>query len=135
ALVKVGFAGVANHCHVAALIRAAVRGASSAGGGVVAVAYADAAAPSVPPASLINIAAGAGARGLLLDTCNKSGPGLCELVDPAALAALVAGAHDAGLFVALAGRLTPHDLTLVRGAGADVAGVRGPACEGGRTGP
>src|SRR5205809_7213500 len=44
ALVKVGFAGVANHCHVAALITAAVRGASSAGGGVVAVAYADGAA-------------------------------------------------------------------------------------------
>src|SRR5437899_11309263 len=74
ALVKIGFAGIANGCQVAALIAATVRGASAAGGGVVAVAYADA-APSLPPASLIDIAAHAGAQGLLLDTCNKSVPG------------------------------------------------------------
>ena len=53
---------------------------------------------------------------------------------PAALARWVGAAHDAGLLVAVAGRLTADDLAIVRDAGADIAGVRGAACEGGRTG-
>ena len=36
--------------------------------------------------------------------------------------------------VALAGRLRRTDLAIARDAGADIAGVRGAACEGGRTG-
>ena len=55
-------------------------------------------------------------------------------IEPRALAAWVADAHDAGLLVALAGKLTADDLTFVRDAGADIAGVRGAACDGGRTG-
>jgi uncharacterized protein (UPF0264 family) len=55
-------------------------------------------------------------------------------VAPAALAAWVARAHAAGLLTALAGKLTGDDLALAREAGADVAGVRGAACAGGRTG-
>jgi uncharacterized protein (UPF0264 family) len=43
-------------------------------------------------------------------------------------------AHAAGLLVAVAGRLAPEDLPWVRDAGADVAGVRGAACEDGRGG-
>ncbi|HEX2310549.1 MAG TPA: (5-formylfuran-3-yl)methyl phosphate synthase, partial [Vicinamibacterales bacterium] len=43
-------------------------------------------------------------------------------------------AHDAGLLVALAGKLAADDLAYVRDAGADIAGVRGAACDGGRTG-
>jgi (5-formylfuran-3-yl)methyl phosphate synthase len=53
---------------------------------------------------------------------------------PIALARWVAQAHDAGLLVALAGKLTADDLSFVRDAGADIAGVRGAACDGGRTG-
>ena len=34
----------------------------------------------------------------------------------------------------MAGKLTADDLGFVRNAGADIAGVRGAACEGGRTG-
>ena len=55
-------------------------------------------------------------------------------VEPRALAAWVTDAHDAGLLVALAGKLTADDLTFVRDTGADIAGVRGAACDGGRTG-
>ena len=135
ALVKIGFGGIADHRRAAALLAAAVRGAADAGGGVVAVGYADASrAASIAPAALACIAADGGATGVLLDTCNKSGPGLRALVDPAALAAFVAAAHDAGLLVALAGKLTIDDLMFARDAGADVAGVRGAACDGGRTG-
>jgi uncharacterized protein (UPF0264 family) len=136
ALVKVGLAGVLKAPRAARLVAAAVRGAGSGSRGrcgVVAVGYADC-PTSLAPSALIDIAARAGATGVLLDTANKRGPGLGRLMDQHDLAAWVARAHDAGLLVALAGRLTFGDLTLVRDAGADVAGVRGAACEGGRTG-
>ena len=108
---------------------------SDGSAGVVAVAYADAdRAASLAPALLIEVAARAGAEGVLLDTVDKSGPGLRELVEPRALAAWVSEAHEAGLLVALAGKLTADDLTFVRDSGADIEGVRGAACDGGRTG-
>lgn len=136
--VKIGFAGTASAERVAALIAAAVRGADAAGtddAGVIAVAYADAdRALSLAPSALVDVAAAAGAVGLLLDTADKSGPGLRRLVAPDALVAWVARAHGAGLLVALAGQLTADDLSFVHDAGADIAGVRGAACDGGRTG-
>jgi uncharacterized protein (UPF0264 family) len=135
-LVKVGFGGISSAEHIAALIAAARRGVDTAGrgqSGVVAVGYADNCA-AIAPAALVAIAAGAGARGVLLDTADKRGPGLQALIDPCTLAAWVAHAHDHGLLVALAGKLTADDLAFVRDAGADVAGVRGAACDGGRNG-
>jgi uncharacterized protein (UPF0264 family) len=103
--------------------------------GVIAVAYADAdRVASLAAGALINVAARAGAVGVLLDTADKSGPGLRALMTPAVLGRWVAEAHDAGLLVALAGRLTAEDVAFVRDADADIAGVRGTACEGGRTG-
>src|SRR4029453_5759771 len=90
---------------------------------------------SVSPAALAAIAARAGARGILLDTTNKRGPGLAALIDAATLAAWVSVAHDHGLFVALAGRLTAPRLPFAVNSGAEIAGVRGAACEGGRDGP
>jgi uncharacterized protein (UPF0264 family) len=71
---------------------------------------------------------------VLLDTADKSGPGLRALMTPAVLGRWVSEAHEAGLLVALAGRLTAEDLGFVQDADADIAGVRGAACEGGRTG-
>jgi (5-formylfuran-3-yl)methyl phosphate synthase len=103
--------------------------------GVVAVAYADAdRVASLEACAFVDVAARAGAIGLLLDTADKSGPGLRELMTATALAHWVAQAHEAGLLVALAGKLTADDLAFVRDAGADIAGVRGAACDGGRTG-
>ena len=138
AVVKIGFRGITSPARVAALIAAAVRGARTRSedcAGVVAAAYADAdRSASLAPAVLTEVAARAGADGLLIDTADKRGPGLRRLVAPGALAALVAEAHEAGLFVALAGKLTSDDLPFVRDAGADIAGVRGAACDGGRTG-
>ena len=139
ALVKVGFAGISSASRVEVLIRAAVRGAGAgppgANGGVVAVAYADAdRAGSVPASVLVDVAARAGASGVLLDTADKAGPGLRLLISPTVLAGWVSGAREAGLLVALAGKLTADDLAFVRDAGADIAGVRGAACEGGRSG-
>jgi uncharacterized protein (UPF0264 family) len=134
--VKIGFAGIVSAEPVAALLAAAVRGARRGSGSrVVAVAYADAdRAGSISPLRLVDVAARAGATGVLLDTFDKQQGGLRELVAWRALTDWVAAAHDTGLFVAIAGKLTASDLPYVRDAGADIAGVRGAACEGGRTG-
>jgi uncharacterized protein (UPF0264 family) len=136
--VKVGFAGIDRADRAATLATAAVRGArtgSRGRTGVVVVAYADAdPAASLPPAVLAAVGRRAGAAGVLLDTANKTGPGLRALIDPRALAAWVAAAHGRGLLVALAGKLTAGDLAFARKTRADIAGVRGAACDGGRTG-
>lgn len=136
-LVKIGLAGVTSVARASALIAAARSGAAAgrAGTGVIAVAYADSAqGSSVPLDPLLEAASGARAAGVLLDTADKTGPGLSRLITPAALAEWVRQAHGAGLLVAVAGGLTMDDLEWVRDAGADVAGVRGAACEGGRRG-
>jgi uncharacterized protein (UPF0264 family) len=135
ALVKIGFAGVSSSDRIGRLTAAAVRGAA-ANGGVVAVAYADASDPIGDPAMhrFVAAVARAGARGVLLDTADKTGPGLRALVRPAPLRDWVRHAHEAGLLVALAGKLAADDLPFVQSAGADIAGVRGAACDGGRIG-
>lgn len=133
--VKIGFAGIGSRARAGTLVAAAVRGAG--GSGVVAVAYADADAPaarSLSPAALLDVAARANARGLLLDTADKRGPGLCALQSPPVLARVASDAHAAGLFVAMAGKLESRHLPMIRDTGADIAGVRGAACIGGRTG-
>jgi uncharacterized protein (UPF0264 family) len=138
ALVKIGFAGVASAGRVATLIASAVRGAragSDGRSGVVAVAYADAdTSVSLAPTVLLDVAARAGASAVLLDTADKNGLGLPSLVPPAMLSSWAAAAHETGMFVALSGRLTAADLPMVRRTGADIAGVRGAACDDGRNG-
>ena len=135
--VKVGFAGVTAPSCVERLMRAAIRGvgvSSLRNCGVIAVAYADSGGTtSVEPTALVDIAARAGASGVLLDTADKRGPGLLRLVPPAQLESWVARAHEARLTVALAGKLTASDLPLICTIGADIAGVRGAACEDGRS--
>jgi uncharacterized protein (UPF0264 family) len=137
AFVKIGFARAATEAKVRSLTVAAVRGAreEATETRVVGVAYADAvsdAGVSIP--DLSGVIAGAGAEGLLIDTAFKNGPGLAALVDTATLTGWVRQAHALGLFVALAGKLGTSDLGWVRDAGADIAGVRGTACVGGREG-
>jgi uncharacterized protein (UPF0264 family) len=130
AFVKVGLAGISTVERAALLLRAARRG----GCDVVAVAYADAPhAAALPPDAVLDAAARAGASGVLLDTADKAGPGLCALWSPHATAAWVRRGHARGLRVALAGKLTAADLATVRRSGADIAGVRGAACRRERT--
>ena len=136
-LVKIGFAGTSTIERAVSLLTAAVHGAATSGNrcGVVAVAYADAhVVASLPAGALTEAAVRAGAAGVLMDTADKHGPGLRDLVSQDELSAWIADAHEAGLLVAVAGKLQADDLRFARDAGADVAGVRGAACEGGRTG-
>lgn len=136
AFVKIGFAGVTGASRIASLTSAAVDGACDPNpADVVGVAYADAAGGTTPPIDeLIDAIAGAGARGLLIDTAFKDGPGLPGLVDTESVVGWIRRARAAGLFVALAGKLRASDLAWARDAGADIAGVRGAACVGGRSG-
>jgi uncharacterized protein (UPF0264 family) len=133
ALVKVGCVG--DVASAGPLLAAAVRGASRAGAGVVAVAYADASGPAtVTLDTVIDLARAVGARGVLVDTADKRGPGLTSRIVPDRLAEWVSSARQAELLAAVAGSLSLADLPAVATSGADVVGVRGAACEEGRLG-
>jgi uncharacterized protein (UPF0264 family) len=133
-LVKIGFAGVTSRTRVAALL-AATRDGAADHAGVIATAYADAdRVASLDPFQVVDAAAAAGVTGILLDTADKQGPGLRQLMSSARLRSWVAAARDARLLVAVAGKLTAGDLGFVDDAGADIVGVRGAACDDGRTG-
>lgn len=137
AYVKVGFRGITSPARALALATAAAHGARAVGGGtrVVVVAYADAArAGSLFPRTLAGIAARGGAGGVLLDTAFKDAGGLFELLAPETVGEWVDAAHAAGLTVGLAGALAARDLATASALGADLVGVRGAACDGGRTG-
>jgi uncharacterized protein (UPF0264 family) len=133
-VVKIGFAGITDVGRVTALLAAAAQAAAGRFG-IFAVAYADAERVNSLNKEALRMAASiSGASGVLLDTADKRGPGLLRLVDPPALARWTSAAHDSGLQVGLAGQLSAEDLECVVRTGADIAGVRGAACDGGRTG-
>src|SRR5213596_2359271 len=131
AFVKVGFAGVVTEQRARRLATVARRGAGDSG--LVLVGYADwRRADSLDPERLVAVAA-AGA-GVLLDTAFKDAP-LFALEPPERVGAWVAAAHAAGLFAGVAESLCGSDFATARALGADLLGVRGAACVGGRTGP
>jgi uncharacterized protein (UPF0264 family) len=72
--------------------------------------------------------------GVLLDTADKHGPGLCDLLSLDRIDSWTREVAAAGLLVALAGKLTADDVARLWGRGATLIGVRGAACDGGRTG-
>jgi (5-formylfuran-3-yl)methyl phosphate synthase len=133
---KLGFAGERSEAVVTSLVAAAldVTAAMSVRPIVVPVAYADhVSADSLAPEDLLRAALAAGARGFLVDTCIKDGRGLLEWIDLERLRALSSCVRSAGLPLAIAGSLDPAGLDRLAGL-ADVVGVRGAACRGGRQG-
>jgi (5-formylfuran-3-yl)methyl phosphate synthase len=130
--VKVGLWGASTEEDAVVLLRAVRDGVANAPGAVVvAAAYADArraAQAPLAPELLPRVAGAAGVGVCLLDTAIKDGRGLLEWLSDDALASLVAEAHAAGLQIGLAGALRAEDLPVVRGTGADIAGVRSAAC-------
>jgi hypothetical protein len=133
AFVKIGFAGITDVVRVTDLIASSVRAARAHACEVVAVGYADAArVGGIECDALFDAATRGGAAGVLIDTADKAGAGLLQLSAPAALRRYVSAAHDRGLSIAMAGKLSSADLAVVRDVGADIAGVRGAACRAGR---
>jgi uncharacterized protein (UPF0264 family) len=102
---------------------------------VIAVAYADYLAAGAPtPETVARLAAATGADGVLLDTWGKDGGDLFHHLAEPALRAWIEQARAAGLLVALAGSLSIEGVRAVAELPADIVGVRGAACIGGRTG-
>ncbi|MBX6364754.1 MAG: (5-formylfuran-3-yl)methyl phosphate synthase [Gemmatimonadetes bacterium] len=102
---------------------------------IVAVAYADAdRVGGLPPGELPDVALAAGVDGVLVDTFLKDGTTLFDALGERGVASFVAAAHAAGRTVGLAGSLRADDLARARDLGADIVGVRGAACDGGRGG-
>lgn len=102
---------------------------------LVAVAYADASRVSaLPPGELPSIARQAGVHGVMLDTAVKDGVSTLTVLGEVGVAAFFAEARALGLMTGVAGALGPADLGRAQRLGADIVGVRGSACEGGRAG-
>lgn len=102
---------------------------------VVAVAYADAdRVDGLPPRELPEVAVAAGVDGVLLDTFLKDGTTVFGALGDRGIATFLAAARAAGLLAGLAGSLRAEDLARARELGADIVGVRGAACDGGRAG-
>jgi uncharacterized protein (UPF0264 family) len=135
AYVKIGFsaAGDGAGALLSALVDLASR--TPIRPSVVAVAYADYVAAGAPaPGTVARLAAAAGADGVLLDTWGKDGGDLFQYLAEPALHAWIDQVRAAGLLVALAGSLSIRGVRAVAELPADIVGVRGAACVGGRTG-
>lgn len=135
-ILKMGFAGSETDLHAERLLAVAVASAREAGpAAIVAVAYADwerARAPS--PETLVRLAAKAGATGVLLDTFEKDGRDLFDVMSLETLRRWIAEARSAEIRVAVAGSLGVEGIARLSGVWPDIVGVRGAACEGGRMG-
>ena len=112
---------------------AAQREIIDAGKELVAVVYADAdRADSPAPHEVLEVAAAAGARWLLVDTFDKRSGMLLELLNTAAIESLLDRAQQRGLTTAAAGRLTPAAIEALPLDVIDVVAVRSAACGGDR---
>ena len=138
---KLGLAGARNLPSGRGLLEAAVQSTmqaaarSSASVFVIAVAYADHAVAGAPARHAVSrVAAEVGAHGILLDTWRKDGRDLFHHVDAHALREWIEESGRLGLLVALAGSLGLEGVRAAAALPADVVGVRGAACAGGRSG-
>ncbi len=77
---------------------------------------------------LVELCAPAGFAGVLLDTADKSGGALPDIVHQDRLAAFVARAHENGLFAGLAGALRAGHVSQLSALKPDVLGFRGALC-------
>ena len=91
---------------------------------VIAVCFAEA---ETPPTMLDQLVA-TGVAGIMLDTAEKSGPGLTELRTTGEITDFVRYVHAQELLCGLAGRLTLADVTSLASTGADYLGFRGALC-------
>lgn len=134
---KIGFAGIASEPVVRRALTAAVAaaGLGDGRGGIVAVGYADdRRAATLDPRAVARLAIQTGAAGVLLDTSVKDDRDLLSWMCATELKEWVDEVRTAGLLAAVAGSLRVDSMPVVAAARPDVIGIRGAACEGGRSG-
>jgi hypothetical protein len=130
--VKMGFRDSPSSAELRRRAAAAQRAAGAAQ--LILVAYADWDQVGTPaPELVLEVALAVRAAGVLIDTAIK-GPTLFDYLPGDRAREWIARLHGAGLLAAVAGSLGPLELPTARDTGADIAGVRGSACVGGRTG-
>jgi (5-formylfuran-3-yl)methyl phosphate synthase len=101
----------------------------------VMVAYADfEKAKAPPPAEVAKFAKRYRYAAFLLDTFEKNGKHLFQVMKPAAVAEVLATAKLGGGLAVVGGSLGLEQLPQARAVGADVVAVRGGVCVGGRAG-
>lgn len=105
-------------------LREALAASTRLGCGVIAVCFAEA----PPRAEDVRALAELGLAGLMLDTADKAGPGLCGLLSQVELADFVREVHAHGLLCGLAGRLALADVPALQPLGADYLGFRSALC-------
>lgn len=99
----------------------------------VAVVYADWEAAAAPnPEAVLDAAAEQGCAALLIDTYQKRGLGLFDLLPAGHLTPLLARARSHGMLTVLAGSLTPESIPAALSLSPDFVAVRGAACAGDR---
>ena len=86
-------------------------------------------AESSPGLDDIEALAGTGISGVMLDTADKSGPALPDLLDSDYLVAFVNRARELGMLSGLAGRLRIGDVQTLADFGADYLGFRSALCD------
>jgi hypothetical protein len=134
---KIGLLGSARPEQALELLDAVRRAAADVNPSalLMAAAYADASrVGALPPQDLPSIARQAGFHGVMLDTAVKDGVSTFTAMGEDAILDFLAEARGLGLVTALAGALGPADLERAQRLGADIVGVRGSACDGGRKG-
>ena len=137
AYLKVGFAGLRDGIRVRDTIRRLAQAAAELPSRprVIAVAYADhRPAGSPEPFTVATLAGSAGADGVLLDTWTKDGTDVFAWMPLPMLKEWTAVSRRLGLRVALAGSITKDSMATALESQPDIVGVRGAACEGGRSG-
>lgn len=130
-VVKVGLAGAATDWRSRV---GELRDRLSRGVELAVAAYADTASGSPRPLEVAGGIAGLGVRWLVIDTWDKAGGSSLDLLGAEALREVIDRARSGGARVVLAGSLRAETLAEAAAVGADVVGVRGAACRGGREG-
>lgn len=98
----------------------------------IAVVYADTALANSPaPDEIIQAAASTGCVGLLFDTFSKQEGTFADWVSPDQLGGFLHQIHTAGLFCAVAGRLTEQSIIDLQKLPVDIFGVRSAVCHNG----
>ena len=134
AFAKLGLAGCAELANWPDRLQAALAMLPAATASV-AVVYADRRAARAPhPMDVLDHGIRLGCRAVLVDTFDKSGPGLIDCWNPARIEQFVAQVQQAGLWAVLAGSIRLRQLPQVLAANPDWVAIRGAVCRPSRQG-